>query len=114
MLPGTIEHSITFVIADGDYVSGYAEPTSFDVTFFKKIKVKNGMDESKILKSCPGNSFTDLNGEGSVAISVGACGVKVKGGKHTYVSVAANVDFGSNGYLWYWHTNLMQNYKSAQ
>ena len=115
LLPGTTKHKITYVLANGvDYVHyGYAEPTSFDVVFYKKIKVKNGVDVSKVIKSCPGSGFIDLDGgHGAVAIAVSGCGAKVKGGKWHAVSVTANMDFDL-AFEWFWHTNLTQNNKPA-
>ena len=115
ILPGTTKHHITYVIANGvDYVYyGYAEPTSFDVVFYKKIKVKNGVDVSKVIKSCPGSGFIDLDGgHGAVAIAVSGCGAKVKGGKWHAVSVTANQYF-QTAYEWFWRTNISQQGKPA-
>ncbi len=98
IVPAGSTWTVTEVDVTGQYSTG-GPATNEDVYFYKDKKGMPG-------KGVKGGAFTGISGTdnaGSFTISLGKKGVKLKAG-HYWVSVVANMDFGTHG-EWYWGEN---------
>jgi hypothetical protein len=89
--------AITEVDADGVYFNGAGPADSFDVHFY----ANSGGLPGKEVASCLAASYSDETGFGTPDIK---CSAKFKAKKTAWVSVVANMAFGSGG-EWGWSTN---------
>src|SRR6185437_7420966 len=88
---------LTEVDVDGIYFNGYGPAASIDVHYY----ANSGGVPGKEVAKCLGASYSDETGFGTFDVP---CKASFKAKKTAWVSVAANMAFGSGG-EWGWNTN---------
>ena len=100
--------TITEVVANGVYFNGSGPASSFDVIFYKQIKLKHGVAKKvKVQATCAAQGYTDL-GVGYPDITLKGCKGSTTFHKGGWVAVIANLEFSAGG-EWGWNTNAVIN-----